>query len=184
MYDKKASYNKKCDKRYRNLLRDIAVFEVLFSTGVRVSELCKISEKDIDVTGKNLMVNGKGNRERLIPICTKEAVSALKDYYCLFKNDIRENGMFFLNRSNRPLSDQSVRRMINKYLNELKIEIRITPHMFRHSVATMLLERGVDIRYIQNLLGHSSINTTQIYAHVRHEAQRRILTKKHPRQLL
>ena len=90
-------------------------------------------------------------------------------------------GTFFVNRLRKPLSDQSVRGIINKYSKLAGVENHITPHMFRHSFATLLLDEGVDIRYIQQLLGHSSILTTQIYTHVAGKKQRDILSEKHPR---
>ena len=89
---------------------------------------------------------------------------------------------FFVNQAGRPLSDQSVRRMINKYTSLAAIELHITPHMFRHTFATSLLEADVDIRYIQEMLGHSSINITEIYTHVTMSKQRDILVAKHPRK--
>ena len=94
---------------------------------------------------------------------------------------MEQAGTFFVNRCHRPLSDQSVRSIVNKYSKLAGVENHITPHMFRHSFATLLLEEGVDIRYIQRLLGHSSIVTTQIYTHVASKKQRDILLEKHPR---
>ena len=100
------------------------------------------------------------------------------DYY---KDFIDETGYLFINRVGQPLSVQSVRIMINKYVDKASIHLHITPHMFRHSFATLLLESDVDIRYIQKLLGHSSITTTQIYTSVSMAKQKEILTTKHPR---
>ena len=91
-------------------------------------------------------------------------------------------GCFFVNQNGSPLSDQSIRRMINKYTSLASIEMHITPHMFRHTFATSLLDADVDIRYIQEMLGHSSINITEIYTHVALSKQRDILTTKHPRK--
>lgn len=96
-------------------------------------------------------------------------------------NKFKGTGWLFVNRLGNHLSDQSVRNMINSYAARAGIEQHITPHMFRHSFATLLLEEDVDIRYIQQLLGHSSITTTQIYTHVTSKKQRDILTTKHPR---
>ena len=90
--------------------------------------------------------------------------------------------LFFVNQNGNPLSDQSIRRMINKYASFAAIELHITPHMFRHTFATSLLEADVDIRYIQEMLGHSSINITEIYTHVAMSKQRDILATKHPRR--
>jgi len=169
-------------KKYVVITRDIAVIELLFSTGLRVSELCGLNKKDIDINKGTLFILGKGNKERIVPVCAPEAKAALKEYYQLFRNKIIAQGHFFINQRNSRLSEQSVRFMIKKYIQELKIERNITPHMFRHTIATLLLEGNVDIRYIQTLLGHSSISTTEIYTHVNHKAQRKILTKRHPRK--
>ena len=98
-----------------------------------------------------------------------------------FNNEIELSEYFFVNRINKRLSEQSVRNMINKYSSLAAIKLHITPHMFRHSFATYLLEEDVDIRYIQEILGHSSINITEIYTHVTLAKQKDILTQKHPR---
>ncbi len=164
------------------IVRDIAVLELLFETGLRVFELCNLRKDDVDLGRGYVKVLGKGKKERIVPICTPETTAALKDYYQVFKDTISHSEYFFINRLDRRLSEQSVRFMIKKYAGELKITDNITPHMFRHSIATLLLEREVDIRYIQDLLGHSSISTTQIYLQVNRKSQRKILTKKHPRQ--
>ena len=103
------------------------------------------------------------------------------NYQHSYSKQIEETGWFFLNRLGNRLSDQSVRFMINKYCQMAGIQLHITPHMFRHSFATLLLEEDVDIRYIQQLLGHSSITTTQIYTHATSKKQKDILTAKHPR---
>lgn len=100
----------------------------------------------------------------------------------LFADKINGCGYFFVNWAGRLLSDQSVRRMINKYTQAAAIEMHITPHMFRHTFATSLLEADVDIRYIQEMLGHSSINITEIYTHVAMSKQRDILATRHPRK--
>lgn len=128
-----------------------------------------------------IKIYGKGARERLIQIGNENVLAALRIYYNAFSAEIVENGPFFLNRLNRQLSEQSVRFMINKYVAISGITRHITPHMFRHSFATLLLEEDVDIRYIQQFLGHSSIVTTQIYIHVTSKKQRDILSAKHPR---
>jgi integrase/recombinase XerD len=169
--------------QYKTAVRDVAVIELLFSTGARVGELCSLKREDVDFLKGSLRIAGKGNRERVVPICGSETTTALESYYGLFHKEIAETGYFFVNRLRNRLSEQSVRFMIRKYAKRTEISERITPHMFRHSVATLLLESGVDIRYIQAFLGHSSITTTQIYVHVDAEVQRRILMEKHPRRI-
>jgi integrase/recombinase XerD len=166
---------------YRALIRNIAIFELLFASGMRVSELSHLKTKDLNLSKGIALIKGKGNRERIIPIPHPDILTALSDYYLLFKDNIEDSEYFFVNRMNSRLSEQSIRLMINKYAKESNIQQHITPHMFRHSVATLLLENGVDIRYIQNILGHSTISTTQIYAQVNEAPKRRILRLKHPR---
>lgn len=182
LYDIKNALIESNNNKYRIIVRDIAILEILFSTGIRVSELCSLKAKDVDIKSGSLKVKGKNNKERIIPICTTETKKALVEYYNLFKNKILLTDYFFINRLNTCLSDQSVRIIIKKHTSSINIEKNITPHMFRHTIATLLLEDDVDIRYIQNLLGHSSISTTQIYTHVNYKAQRKILSKKHPRK--
>ena len=106
----------------------------------------------------------------------------MKEYKKEYVIQIEKCEYFFANQSGQKLSDQVVRRMINKYSSIAAIDLHITPHMFRHTFATSLLEADVDIRYIQEMLGHSSINITQIYTHVAMSKQRDILTTKHPRK--
>lgn len=166
---------------YKEKVRDIAVTELLFGTGVRVSELCSLQYNDIGINFSSVRVNGKGNKERNIQIINKDIKKALQEYYYLFLQEIETQKYFFVNRLGNRLSEQSVRLMIRKYRIECNITKRITPHTFRHTFATLLLEQDVDIKYIQNLLGHSSILTTQIYTHVSAEKQTEILQNKHPR---
>ena len=167
---------------YAENVRNIAVIELLFATGVRVSELSYLKDECINLNTGQIKVKGKGNKERMIQVCNKEAIRALKEYYKLFNSKIKKQGdYFFINRFNTRLSEQSVRFLVKKYAKIAGLERRITPHSFRHSFATLLLEQDVDIKYIQHLLGHSSIMTTQIYTHVNGEKQKQIL-QRHPRR--
>ncbi len=163
--------------------RDLVVLELLFSTGVRVSELCKLSQKTVTLNGRSvrLLIDGKGRKERVIQIETPEIVTLLRSYCREFEAEICEHGALLVNDRGRPLEPQSVRRIINKYMGHLDTSLHVTPHMFRHTFATSLLEAGVDIRYIQSLLGHSSISTTQIYTHVTTQRQSELLARNHPR---
>lgn len=172
------------DHQFRCCVRDIAVVELLFATGMRITELCSLKPSDIDLESGNILIYGKGARERIIQIGNREVIDALALYQESFKNDIAVCGYFFVNRLRRKLSDQSVRFMINRYARLSGIDQHITPHMFRHSFATLLLEQDVDIRYIQRMLGHSSISTTEIYTHVSNAKQKDILVRKHPRNLM
>lgn len=166
----------------RNALRDAAVIELLFSTGIRISELCSLSANDIDFYDKTVLIYGKGSKERLLQIGNEDVIKVLQEYREEYQKEIQTCGHFFAAQSGTPLSDQAVRRMIRKYSSLASIELHITPHMFRHTFATSLLEADVDIRYIQEMLGHSSINITEIYTHVATSKQRDILTTKHPRK--
>ncbi|MBE6083813.1 MAG: recombinase XerC [Tissierellaceae bacterium] len=174
----KTTYSKKC------VTRDIAVLELLFATGLRVSELCNLKAVDVSLSDNYIKTFGKGSKERIIQVCISDVLSALVQYKKLFESEINATGYFFINRLGNRLSEQSVRFMINKYTYAQKNCIHITPHMFRHTFATMLLESDVDIRYIQTILGHSSIRTTEIYTHVSATKQKQILQYKHPRKKL
>ncbi len=174
-------YTSQTDFQRQTCIRDIAVCELLFSTGIRISELCSLSPANLDLQNGIVRIFGKGARERMIQISHPDVLSALIHYKAEFLPFIQESGYFFVNRSKRRLSEQSVRFMINKYTRLANIEVHITPHMFRHSFATLLLEQDVDIRYIQQILGHSSITTTEIYTHVSMNKQKNILTNHHPR---
>ncbi len=174
--------NAKTDYQKRNALRDIAVIELLFGTGMRISELCSLKDSDVNLYDRTILIYGKGSKERRIQIGNDDVVQILKEYKENFATEIQNCNHFFANQSGKPLSDQAVRRMINKYTSLAAIELHITPHMFRHTFATSLLEADVDIRYIQEMLGHSSINITEIYTHVAMSKQRDILTTKHPRK--
>ena len=174
----KTVYSERC------VIRDIAVLELLFATGLRVSELCNLKAEDVNLSDSYIKTFGKGSKERIIQICTPDVLTALKRYKKCFKAEIDNTGYFFVNRLSNRLSEQSVRFMINKYVNQISSPVHVTPHMFRHTFATMLLESDVDIRYIQQILGHSSITTTEIYTHVSTAKQKQILKRKHPRQKL
>lgn len=158
-------------------LRNATVMELLFSTGMRVSELCGLNVEDVDLVEGTIRIWGKGAKERMIQIGHPSVLEVLQQYHIAVKS----TQAFFLNRNGRRLTAQSVRNMINRYAVHVNSPIHITPHMFRHSFATSLMEENVDIRYIQQILGHSSIATTQIYTHVSMKKQREILTVSNPR---
>lgn len=174
--------NAKTSYQKRAAIRDSAVCEMLFATGIRISELCSLSVLDVNLYEGIILVHGKGSKERRLQLGNVDVIEALKRYKTEFLTEIQNCQNFFVNQSGRPLSDQAVRRMIAKYSNLAAIDLHITPHMFRHTFATCLLEADVDIRYIQEMLGHSSINITEIYTHVAVSKQRDILTAKHPRK--
>ena len=180
MYRQKRLASSGCQKKC--ILRDIAVIELLFSTGIRVSELCSLKQENVDLYERSILIYGKRSKERRIQLVNNDVVSLLSEYQHECQEEIHANGWFFTNRLHKKLSEQSVRDMVNKHAALAGIEMHITPHMFRHSFATCLLEAGVDIRYIQEMLGHSSIKITEIYTHVAMSKQKDILTAKHPRK--
>lgn len=166
----------------KNALRDAAVIELLFATGMRISELCTLKMQDVNLYDQTVLIYGKGSKERKVQIGNDDVVLILQKYKADYQDEMQSNGHFFVNQNGTAVSDQAIRRMINRYTSAAAIELHITPHMFRHTFATSLLEADVDIRYIQEMLGHSSINITEIYTHVAMAKQRDILTTKHPRK--
>ena len=177
-------HRKKANTEYQktNALRDTAIIELLFATGIRISELCSLKVNDVNLYDGTILIHGKGYKQRKVQIGNNDVAHILREYDITFSSMRNENVHFFVNQNGTTVSDQAVRRMINKYTSLASIELHITPHMFRHTFATSLLEAGVDIRYIQEMLGHSSINVTEIYTHVAMSKQKDILTNKHPRR--
>lgn len=182
-HEMKKQVRNKNSYSYLESIRNIAILELLFTTGARVSEISNLREESINLNSGNITIKGKGNKERIIQLCNKESISILRLYHNLFHDKINANkGCFFINRFNKKLSEQSIRNMVKKIAGNAGIKKHVTPHIFRHSFATLLLEKDVDIKYIQAMLGHSSIMTTQIYTHVNRSRQRQILKSKHPRK--
>lgn len=163
-------------------LRDAAIIELLFMTGIRISELCSLSNNSINLHTGTILIYGKGDKERRLQITNVNVLSILKKYKSNVPFCPDPYAPFFINQNGAPVSDQSIRRMIRRYCKLANINLHITPHMFRHTFATSLLDADVDIRYIQEMLGHSSITTTEIYTHVSTAKQTDILTNKHPRK--
>lgn len=178
---KKKGFAAPHSKNRKQLIRDIAVIEMLFASGLRVSEVSGLQKGNVDLHRGTIQALGKGNRERTIPVCCDAVLHLLQNYaaeFGIFEND---KPWFFVNRNGKRLSEQSIRFMIRRRVQEASIDRHITPHMFRHTVATQLLRNGMDIRNIQHLLGHSSILTTQIYTHIDNQTHRRDLRRHHPR---
>ena len=165
--------------RYR--LRDLAVIETMFATGARVYEISNIRTECIDLSSGVIRIMGKGGKERYVQIGEPSIVKLLNRYYHENIDAITASGYFFVNCRGNRFSEQSIRLMLVKYLKRAEIERKATPHMFRHSFATYLVEEGVDISCVQQILGHSSIKTTQIYIHVAARKQAEILRNRHPR---
>ena len=166
---------------YKYKLRDIAVVEVLFATGARVYEISTIREDSVNLNSGQIRIMGKGGKERYVQISNSSVLAILKKYYMENENEIKKSGCFFINNRGKRYTEQSIRAMLKKYAKQAGIERNITPHMFRHSFATYLIEEGVDVSCVQQILGHSSIKTTQIYIHIAAKKQAEILREMHPR---
>ncbi len=164
--------------------RDKAMLETLYACGLRVSELVNLDVADVDLAGGYLRVYGKGAKERIVPLGSY-AVEALKIYF----NNGREKLLakahrvdaVFVNYRGERLTARGVRKILDKYLKKVAMERRASPHTIRHTFATHLLDRGADLRTVQELLGHVRLSTTQIYTHVTREKLRQIYQKTHPR---
>lgn len=167
--------------RYKEMVRDRLILELLITTGIRVSELCDLRKDDLMFSMNMIKIYGKGSKERIIPIYYHTLIDSIQLYLDVFSEELIQSEYFFLNKRKRRLSAQSVRNMLKKYCVLLNINQNITPHMFRHTFATMLLDQDVDCRYIQRILGHSSILTTQIYTHVTSNKLNQIMQYKNPR---
>ena len=165
--------------------RDKAILETIYSTGMRVSEVVSLDIHKVDFIGGACRVTGKGNKERLCPIGDK-ALRSIRSYLELRKKDMKNDAKaLFLNHSPNQkgtrLTARSVRRILDKYIEKTCRKANITPHTLRHSFATHLLNRGADLRSVQELLGHENLSTTQIYTHVSTQRLKEAYDKAHPR---
>ena len=158
-------------------LRDRAILETFYSTGIRVSELVGLNFEDIDFFSGVVKVRGKGKKERMVPIGEK-ALGVLRDYAQKRKNTLPA---VFLNKNGSRLTDRGVRLILDKYIRLTSLREDISPHSLRHSFATHLLNRGADLRSVQELLGHANLSTTQIYTHVTMDKLKGVYDKAHPR---
>lgn len=166
-------------------LRDRAILETMYSAGLRVSELVGLCDGDLDFEEQIAKVRGKGRKERISPIGSF-ALRAIREYQSVRVRHLKEESKgrgaaVFVNRFGNRLTTRSVGRMLEKYIGESQLDGRTSPHTLRHSFATHLLDRGADIRSVQELLGHKSLATTQIYTHVSAANLRAIYEKAHPR---
>ena len=184
LLDKNIDATDKESYAYKELVRNRAILELLLATGLRVSELCSIKRSNIMYSNNMIKINGKGAKERVIPIYHPRLIDDLTLYEKLFIEDLNNFEYFFINKRKNKISSQSVANMIKKYCRLANISINITPHMFRHTFATMLLEQDVDSRQIQLILGHSSIYTTQIYTHISSKKKNDIMKYKNPLSMI
>ncbi len=165
-------------------LRDAAVLELLFACGARVSELCHLRASTLDLERQVVRIMGKGGRERWVYLCSPQVLDVLGRYRSACQARYPNAVWFFVNRDGKRLSEQSVRRIIARCASAAQIGGRYTPHMFRHSFATYLWDNCGDIYEVKNILGHSSIKTTERYVHASLQRQKMVLTTAHPRQYL
>lgn len=164
-------------------IRDKAILETFYATGMRVSEAVNLKVDNVNLEIGFLRCIGKGNKERIIPL-GKKAINSLKRYIETARKQVlkqKESEFVFLNRSGKKISRQSLWKIIKRYAKEARIKKPIGPHILRHSFATHLLERGADLRSVQEMLGHSDISTTQIYTHISKDRLKTIHRMFHPR---
>ncbi|MFB0527208.1 MAG: site-specific tyrosine recombinase/integron integrase, partial [bacterium] len=174
-------------------LRDRAILEILYGSGLRVSELVNLNISDVDLLGGMIKVKGKGSKERLVPI-GETGLASIERYLRMrqlpgkaaffriksFQNLSYNKEPIFLNFQGSRLNAQSINRLVHKYIRLASIKKRVSPHTLRHTFATHLLDAGCDLRAVQEMLGHASLSTTQIYTHVTTERLKRIYKKYHP----
>ena len=163
--------------------RDNAILETLYSSGLRVSELVSLNHDDVDFFSGLVRVRGKGKKERILPV-GQIALKAIRDYADQKPPRDRDQGLkkpLYLNRLGGRLTDRSIRRMILKYSRRIALKKGVSPHMLRHSFATHMLDRGADLRSVQELLGHENLSTTQIYTHVTTKRLKEAYDAAHPR---
>jgi tyrosine recombinase XerC len=165
--------------------RDKALMELLYSTGMRVSEVSRLSNDDVDFFSDSVIARGKGKKERILPIGSY-AVQALRNYLdgkslVARKLPLYNEDALFINRLGGRLSNRSIQRILDKYIRIAGLPRNISPHTLRHSFATHMLDRGADLRSVQELLGHENISTTQIYTHVTTRRMKTAYDKAHPR---
>jgi len=158
-------------------LRDRAILETLYSTGMRISELVSLKEDNIDFIGGTLKVYGKGKKERMLPVGDR-ALRAIRTY---LKEQNVKSETVFLNKNKKSLGARGIRKMLDGYIHQISLSNHISPHTLRHSFATHLLNRGADLRSVQELLGHANLSTTQIYTHLTTEKLKSVYEKAHPR---
>jgi len=170
-------------------MRDRSMLETLYSTGIRVSELVGLNVDDIDLAAASMKIRGKGKKERMVPLGS-HALAAISRYVEMLKADPRfaatwagesRDRPLFLNKHAKRLSSRSVRRKLDKYLKQVGLDPSISPHTLRHSFATHLLDNGADLRSVQELLGHQSLSTTQVYTHLSTQRKLDAYEDAHPR---
>ncbi len=159
-------------------VRDRLIIEMLYATGVRVSELVNIKYDDIDFDNKRIIITGKGNKQRIVYF-GDYALEVLNEY--MRTHDRNKDNYLFTNAKGDKITDRGVRYIIDNIMSKLSVKVHVTPHVLRHTFATDMLNNGCDIKIVQELLGHSSLRTTEIYTHVTNERLRNVYLTSHPR---
>ena len=157
--------------------RDRAILETLYSTGIRVSELVGLNIDSVDFIGNSARVMGKGKKERMVPI-GQHALEAIQTY---LDERVHRSPALFLNKNGKRLTTRSISNITAKHIRTVSVHCHVSPHVVRHSFATHLLNRGADLRSVQELLGHANLSTTQIYTHVTTERLKKVYDQAHPR---
>jgi integrase/recombinase XerC len=167
-------------------LRNAAIFELLYASGIRVGEITSIAIRDIDFLNQTVLVHGKGSKDRYVPIHTR-GIELIRAYISnarptlVARSRVEDHHHLFLNYKGFPLTDRGVRDILDRELKRQSSLLQMSPHAFRHSFATHLLDRGVDLRSVQEMLGHKSLSTTQIYTKLSKEKLKDVYMKTHPR---
>lgn len=166
-------------------VRNYCLLELLYGTGIRVSELCNIKLHDIDFYNNNILITGKGNKQRYVPI-HESLKEVLITYLNFARNELLKDSdeivdNLFVNHRGGPLTSRGVRDILKNLVNESGLNVKISPHVLRHSFATHMLDYGADLRSVQKLLGHENLSTTQIYTHVSKEKLKESYLQHHPR---
>lgn len=177
-YSTKQSKNgSKFNMRHFKCLRDRAMLELLFATGIRIDELVKLNVHDLDLYRRTLLICGKGRKERMLYISCDEVLYSIKEYLDYYKKRDSESKALFLNKFGQRLSVHSIGNVFKEYSQMAGISRRFTPHCLRHTMATMLIENGADVRSVQEILGHSRISTTEIYLSVSKRRKQEVLSR-------
>ncbi len=160
-------------KRYR----DRTILDILFATGIRIDEIVKLNIDDVDLHRKTLLISGKGGKERILYISSDEVLRSISEYIALRTPISSEKDAFLLNKFGQRLSVHSIGNIFNEYRSLAGLKRACTPHCLRHTMATMLLENGADVRSVQEILGHSSISTTELYLSVSKRRKEEVLSR-------
>ncbi|MFC1726230.1 tyrosine-type recombinase/integrase [candidate division KSB1 bacterium] len=175
---------KRTEQAIEDTVRDKAILEILFSTGLRLSELINLETERINFTDGTIHITGKGNKERDLYINSEDVLVALKEYYNMRIKKGSKTKKFFVNRNGKELHANAVQKMFKQYRVKAGIKKDITPHSLRHTLAVMLLEAGADLKSVQDILGHNTIATTQIYTLISPDSKKKVMLKYNPRKRL